>query len=246
MQSSLSSNPLQGKTPVVDIEDQCDICEPLPSGKPSVTMFPMKVEKKVVPKETDLVCVISWKRKGDPTTYYLLRKRPKTGKDSALLWTLIEQGFSLGLLAGLWDFPAIPNISSTTMKAQEKTSRELVAEAFPQVGQEGDNLDIKGCDGLGSVLHVFSHVKKTFQVVLLRLEGPSDVDTPPDAVPGDWMDDKQSEEQGEEERVIEKPSKKRKVMPVQNQGDGDDSLRLKWVLEPNVAQEKYVSLILSI
>jgi adenine-specific DNA glycosylase len=205
----------------------------------------MRVEKKVVPKETDLVCVISWKCKGDPTTYYLLRKRPKTGKDNTLLWTLLNR-FSLGLLAGLWDFPAIPNISSTTKKAQEKSARELVADAFPQVGQKGDNLNIKGCDGLGSIPHVFSHVKKTFQVVLLRLESPSDVDTPPDAVPGDWMDDKQSNEQGEEEQVVEKPSKKRKVMPAQNQGDEDDSLRLKWVLEPNVAQEKYVPPIPSI
>lgn len=70
---------LKGESPNVDIEDQCDVCEPLPSGPRIVTMFPMKVEKKVVPNETDLICIISWKRKGDPTEYYLLRKRPKTG-----------------------------------------------------------------------------------------------------------------------------------------------------------------------
>jgi A/G-specific adenine glycosylase len=75
---------IKGKVPVIDIEDQCDICEPLPSNKPTVTIFPMKVEKKIVPKETDLICVISWKRRGDPTTYYLLRKRPKRGKGGYL------------------------------------------------------------------------------------------------------------------------------------------------------------------
>jgi len=143
----------------------------------------------------------------------------------------------------LWDFPAIPNISSTSKTAHEKSARELAAAAFPQIREQKDGrLVIKGCDALGSILHVFSHVKKTFQVLLLRLEGPVDTHTPPDAVPGDWMDDKHTGEEGEGEAAIGKPSKKRKVLPDKQQEDVNDTQdvqRLKWVLEPNVAQEKY-------
>ncbi|KIM33992.1 hypothetical protein M408DRAFT_302956 [Serendipita vermifera MAFF 305830] len=212
----------KGTAPSVDIEDQCDLCEPLPGSPISVTMFPMKVEKKVVPKETDLICIISWKRKGDEVPYYLLRKRPKTG-----------------LLAGLWDFPALPNLSPSAKKNQEKIARELVHKAFPQIRDRTDNkLVIKSYDGaIGSVLHVFSHVKKTFQVVLIRLESPVDVDLPPDAVPGDWMDDKQAnDDEDEPEIIVKKAPKKRKITSIQD--DDQDADRLKWVLEPNVSQEK--------
>lgn len=116
-----------------------------------------------------------------------------------------------------------------------------MADAFPQIGGDhSDTLTIRGCDARGSVPHVFSHVRKTFQVLLLRLESPVDVDRPPDALPGDWMDDKQATEQ-DEEQVVKKLSKKRKIILAEKQGDEEDHLRLKWVLEPNVAQEKYVA-----
>jgi A/G-specific adenine glycosylase len=65
---------------MTDIEDLCDVCEPIEDTSKSVTIFPMKVEKKAVPEETDVICVIAWKQAEDPTTYYLLRKRPATGK----------------------------------------------------------------------------------------------------------------------------------------------------------------------
>ncbi|CAG8674004.1 10335_t:CDS:2, partial [Acaulospora colombiana] len=67
-----------GKTATTDIEDLCDVCDPIVDTTKSVTIFPMKVEKKAVPEETDVVCAIAWRPKDDPTTYYLLRKRPAT------------------------------------------------------------------------------------------------------------------------------------------------------------------------
>jgi hypothetical protein len=96
---------------------------------------------------------------------------------------------------------------------------------------------VKSVQILGSVLHVFSHVKKTFQVVLIRLESAPDVQQPPNATIGDWMDDRQAEMA--EDVVPKRATKKRKVVPSKEEDDQDnEDGRLKWVLEANVAQEK--------
>ncbi|KAG8805690.1 hypothetical protein FRC17_005383, partial [Serendipita sp. 399] len=43
-----------GKNDTKDIEDECTICEPILEGPKHVAVFPMKVEKKAVPEETDV------------------------------------------------------------------------------------------------------------------------------------------------------------------------------------------------
>lgn len=194
-----------------DMEDLCNVCEPIPPGPPDVTLFPMKVEKKAVPEETDVVCVVSWQATPHLAQHYLLRKRPATG-----------------LLAGLWDFPVVPNVSSST--SFEEHARPLVRLAFPSVDDEG-TLQIKNVTSIGSVLHVFSHVKKTFQVVCIQLCGAQndDSDMPPQVTPGEWMDDLQQSTD-----VPKRPTKKQKTEKKPKDEDED---RLKWVLEANVGQE---------
>jgi adenine-specific DNA glycosylase len=144
---------------------------------------------------------------------------------------------TVGLLAGLWDYPSIPNVSSSSSESLENHARDLVTQAFPTI-KDDKTLTIKIVQVLGSVLHVFSHVKKTFQVVLICLESPADVQQPPSATTGDWMDDRQAEVT--EDAVPKRATKKRKVELSKEQDDEQDTDdgRLKWVLEVNVAQEK--------
>ncbi|KAG8788003.1 hypothetical protein FRC16_001479, partial [Serendipita sp. 398] len=198
-----------GKNAIKDIEDECGTCDPILEGPKDVTIFPMKVEKKAVPEETDVVCTISWQSQDHVTKYYLLRKRP-----------------AHGLLAGLWDFPVVPNVGTSDPKSLEKYALELVSTAFPRLksekeddspdGDEGEPLHVSSVKVVGSVLHVFSHVKKTFQVVSIMIQGKDssssssseEATQPPDAIPGKWMDDAQREPD-EDEECVKPPAKKK-------------------------------------
>lgn len=62
---------------VLDIEDMCSLCEPLPASA-LVTSFPMKVERKKAREEIDIVNVVEWRRGGD--RWFLLVRRPEGGK----------------------------------------------------------------------------------------------------------------------------------------------------------------------
>ncbi|KAG8808422.1 hypothetical protein FRC18_005036, partial [Serendipita sp. 400] len=245
-----------GKNAIKDIEDECGTCDPILEGPKDVTIFPMKVEKKAVPEETDVVCTILWQSQDHVTKYYLLRKRP-----------------AHGLLAGLWDFPVVPNVGTSDPKSLEKYALELASTAFPRLksekeddspdGDEGERLHVSSVKVVGSVLHVFSHVKKTFQVVSVVIQGKDSSSSseeeaaqPPDATPGKWMDDAQREPDEDEECVKPPAKKKQKVMPkkkgkkkAKGDEDGSDSdvesservdgseSRLKWTMEANVGQE---------
>ncbi|KAG8797097.1 hypothetical protein FRC17_007847, partial [Serendipita sp. 399] len=166
------------------------------------------------------------------------------------------------LLAGLWDFPVVPNVGTSDPKSLEKHARDLVLTAFPQLELANDedegspSLQISSLKVIGSVLHVFSHVRKTFQVICIamRSEGGDSEEgdsQPPNAVPGRWMDDAQREPDIDEESVKPPAKKKQKVMSKKKKkGKGDESgsdaeaaelesseRRLKWTMEANVGQE---------
>lgn len=151
----------------------------------------------------------------------------------------------VGLLAGLWDFPAVPDVSASSSDAFEEHAKELVQTAFPHLNEPSpsspsSSLSIQSVQSVGSVLHVFSHVKKTFQAVLVRLEDTEEEEVegdllPPTATVGSWMDDLRPETADDSKP---KPAvKKRKTERKHDGEEGED--RLKWVLEANVAQEKY-------
>jgi hypothetical protein len=130
-------------------------------------------------------------------------------------------------------------VATSTPSDLEEHAKTLVSSAIPQTNRKKDgHVSIKSCRSMGSVLHVFSHVKKTFQVVLVELEDTSQSQHPPSATPGKWMDDVPSSDSKGESSGTSRSTKKRKIVPQEEDDDTQQDSRLKWVLEANVAQEK--------
>ena len=73
--------------PILDIEDICQICEPLINFA-GVTSYPMKPDRKKAREELDIVSVIEWQSSARPEDrMFLLTKRPKGGKThTQVLW----------------------------------------------------------------------------------------------------------------------------------------------------------------
>ncbi|KIM85727.1 hypothetical protein PILCRDRAFT_816934 [Piloderma croceum F 1598] len=175
---SLSTREGKGNTSVEvdvpDIEEMCATCEPLPlpDGTPGlVTAFPMKVERKKPREELDIVNVIEWRYDG--RRFFLLVRRPEGG-----------------LLAGLYEFPTSPNVSgaSASPSAQIKIPHTLLSTLlqsppspytainfFAPKSQStvpsSPELRISKIQPAGDVIHVFSHIKKTYRVQWVVLEG---------------------------------------------------------------------------
>jgi adenine-specific DNA glycosylase len=62
---------------------ECAMCVPVPNeGEriPSVTVFPMKKEKKTSREEHEVVCVLEWDGGGEADRRWLFVKRPETGE----------------------------------------------------------------------------------------------------------------------------------------------------------------------
>ncbi|CAK5272682.1 unnamed protein product [Mycena citricolor] len=154
-----------GVNSVPDIEDLCSLCEPVPRPSP-VTVFPMKAEKKKSREELDLVNVIEWRAGSDRR--FLLVRRPEGG-----------------LLAGLDEFPTCPNISASLSSAQARSSVEDLLSTLLHPDEQSFKSPSKALDGLkishikaaGDVVHVFSHIKKTYRVQWVLLEGLSNPPT---------------------------------------------------------------------
>jgi len=107
-QNSKSTN--KDKSNIVDIEDVCQTCEPLVSYE-GVTSYPMKVDRKKARKELDLVNVIEWRKPISEERWFMLVRRPEGG-----------------LLAGLYEFPTLVNVSrSMTTVAQAAVATEILS-----------------------------------------------------------------------------------------------------------------------
>ncbi|KAJ7207083.1 DNA glycosylase [Mycena pura] len=139
---------------VTDIEDLCAICVPLAEGA-DVTAYPLRVNKKKVREEFDIVNVVEWRRGSDRR--FLLVRRP--------------QG---GLLAGLDEFPTTPNVGVSLAPARlAKIPQQILStllHASIRLG-DADILQITKVQPAGDVVHVFSHIKKTYRVQWVLLEG---------------------------------------------------------------------------
>ncbi|KAF9129543.1 hypothetical protein BGW39_004057 [Mortierella sp. 14UC] len=145
-----------------DEDEKCELCLPETEaeGKEQglVTQYPRKAVKKA-PREEECAVSILERRTTNPETgltksTFLLVKRPEKG-----------------LLAGMWEFPTVEqdqlqarHKSSllSTYKQRSESSREYLVETL---GMDW----IKSCkdiqrQDLGSVQHLFSHIRKTYHV----------------------------------------------------------------------------------
>ena len=62
--------------------EQCNLCAPVPGSAeriPSVTVFPMKKEKKTSREEHEIVCVLECKGDDEDSRRWLFTKRPEKG-----------------------------------------------------------------------------------------------------------------------------------------------------------------------
>ncbi|KDR72590.1 hypothetical protein GALMADRAFT_252735 [Galerina marginata CBS 339.88] len=168
-QNSVSTN--ERADTLIDIEDSCRICEPVlaPVG---VTSYPMKADRKKAREELDVVHVIEWHPKTNPDNrLFLMIRRPESG-----------------LLAGLYDFPASVDVpANITRRDQEAMPSEILSHlvqggaflpskpsnrtAVGNSPSQTEVLIIAKIKPVGDVLHIFSHIKKTYRVQWVVLEG---------------------------------------------------------------------------
>ncbi|KAF8551978.1 DNA glycosylase [Imleria badia] len=170
-------------TEEADIEELCTLCEQLPADDLDtgpVTIYPMKVERKKAREELDSVNVIEWRTADDRDRFFLLVRRPEGG-----------------LLAGLHEFPTVPNISGTSATAAKVAEiphgllKDLLVDPplCPYSGSKpqgcsklgsGDEKEDDSTQGAmqivhvkpaGDVVHVFSHIRKTYRVQWVLLKG---------------------------------------------------------------------------
>ncbi|KAF2224857.1 DNA glycosylase [Elsinoe ampelina] len=109
------------------------------------SLFPKRAVKKAVPEEDAAVCIFRVKTSGG--LHYLLQQRPDKG-----------------LLASMWEFP------SFTIPADSDLGEEEVLDGATGLvkGLDRDELAFKG--KLGSVTHVFSHLKLNMHVYSIVIE----------------------------------------------------------------------------
>ncbi|KAI0084713.1 DNA glycosylase [Irpex rosettiformis] len=177
---SASDNALAPTYQVPDIEELCNLCDPLPP-RPSVTAFPMKVDRKKAREELDIVNVVEWRHHtGSQDRWFLLVKRPEGG-----------------LLAGLHEFPTESSVSKTlSATAMQEIPRRLLSDLLmvpprpcrltsKKTRNAQDHLDtafskaedplrIASIKSAGDITHIFSHIRKTYRIQWVVLEGGGD------------------------------------------------------------------------
>jgi len=155
------------KVDTEDIEDLCKVCDSIPLSAgfdaPSVTSYPMKIERKKQREELNIVSVVEWRN--DDDRWFLLSRRPEGG-----------------LLAGLHEFPTSPEVPTSVSPSEESetamtllssliksTSLDLLSRADGMTSTTA--LRLVKLERAGDVLHVFSHIRKTYRVQWVVLEG---------------------------------------------------------------------------
>lgn len=73
-----------------------------------------------------------------------------------------------GLLAGLYEFPTCDNVSkSIKLAAQEKLGRDILAHLVQCTSEQSVSKIIH----IGDIVHVFSHIRKTYRVQWVTVKG---------------------------------------------------------------------------
>ncbi|XP_008999373.3 adenine DNA glycosylase isoform X3 [Callithrix jacchus] len=134
---------------------QCQLC--LPPSEPwdqtlGVVNFPRKASRKPSREESSATCVLEQPRALGGARI-LLVQRPNSG-----------------LLAGLWEFPSV------TWEPSEPLQRKALLQELQRWAGPLPDTHLRH---LGEVVHVFSHIKLTYQVYGLALEGQTPVTTAP-------------------------------------------------------------------
>ncbi|XP_032755632.1 adenine DNA glycosylase [Rattus rattus] len=134
---------------------QCQLC--LPSTNPwdpnmGVANFPRKASRRPPREEYSATCVVE-----------------QPGATGGPLILLVQRPNS-GLLAGLWEFPSV-TLEPSGQHQHKALLQELQRWSAP--------LPTTPLQHLGEVIHVFSHIKLTYQVYSLALEGQTPASTTP-------------------------------------------------------------------
>ncbi|XP_063464042.1 adenine DNA glycosylase isoform X20 [Pan paniscus] len=153
----LASRSLSGSPDVEECAPntgQCHLC--LPPSEPwdqtlGVVNFPRKASRKPPREESSATCVLE--QPGALGAQILLVQRPNSG-----------------LLAGLWEFPSV------TWEPSEQLQRKALLQ---ELQRWAGPLPATRLRHLGEVVHTFSHIKLTYQVYGLALEGQTPVTTVP-------------------------------------------------------------------
>ncbi|KAF8970216.1 DNA glycosylase [Flammula alnicola] len=222
-----STAPADKSNAVIDIEEACQVCEPLTDFE-GVMSYPMKVDRKKAREELDIVHVVEWYPKSNSEDRrFLMVRRPESG-----------------LLAGLYDFPTSVDVpKSTTPQAQETLPAEVLAKIIhgsshlsPTLVTENaagndppqtERPTISSIRSVGEVVHVFSHIRKTYRVQWVILEGG---DNPPATREDPFQEGRQTRKSGKEKRPV-------KGVKVMNQSDGPKGaiwVPLNEVMETNM------------
>ncbi|KAI0747000.1 DNA glycosylase [Daedaleopsis nitida] len=185
---------------VSDIEELCTLCEPLEIGS-AVTAYPMKAEKKKAREELDVVNVIEWRRSPGGARWFLLVRRPDGGLLAGLhefptapdvpVTTPSSAQIAIAhtlLAALLVSPPSTQSAQSTappdttarrhTLEASKSNPR-LEPRASDGRSAPTDRLRVMQIEPAGDVLHIFSHIRKTYRIQWVVLEGGPSDEPPP-------------------------------------------------------------------
>jgi A/G-specific adenine glycosylase len=181
---------------VSDIEELCGICAPIP-GSTTVESFPMRAERKKAREETDVVRVVEWR--ANPTSqerWFVLVRRPDGGLRLGSAFLCLFSTTFVGLLGGLEEFPTVPveddeaedsEIDNTLTHMRDlilddvappttvpKSSNHKTSPAETSNPTSSPLLRVTRVKEADDVLHIFSHIRKTYRVRWVLLEGGSD------------------------------------------------------------------------
>ncbi|KAF9564477.1 DNA glycosylase [Agrocybe pediades] len=167
-----SSDEVRQVQDIGDIEECCGLCEPI-TLPATVMSYPMKNDRKNSREELDIVNVIEWHPKSRPEArHFLMVRRPEGG-----------------LLAGLYEFPTIADVSiDIGRRDQEALLRESLSKTIKGSAPDSGSFSIpEGASvtdsvsqqtlkiqPVGDVVHVFSHIRKTYRVQWCILEAGGD------------------------------------------------------------------------
>ncbi|KAI9011425.1 DNA glycosylase, partial [Gaertneriomyces semiglobifer] len=141
------------------IEDACTLCSPdIEDCKRGPTRYPGKTKKKA-PKEED--CLV-----------WIIERKLPSSEESVFC---VMQNPAKGLLANLWDFPHQPESVTGDLSKKEPTYEERKRVADRWIKERfGSSVEVRDRRDLGTVMHLFSHIRRTMFVEYVEIQGNAD------------------------------------------------------------------------
>lgn len=218
----------------------------------------MKAKRKKAREELDSVNVIEWRSRNKRDRLFLLVRRPEGGElTSGQRYTQLSM--DTGLLAGLHEFPTASNLSSDRVSSSNMAQipytilKELLMHPPHTSPSESQCLakptnfepshhvpKIIHVKPAGDVVHVFSHIKKTYRVQWVLLE--SEEDDPPRLRPT-VSPDQVARENGNRSRNPKSKQRRLEEESELSEVGADatpDTLSAQWVPLAEVEDVKYV------